>query len=93
MRSLDDLRSHPLASFASGITLGLAAAGVTFVAIRAAKRRAGARRERSRPHPVIDGAKPIDPVELTLGPPPEALSSAPRLESEIEDPPPFSQRW
>jgi hypothetical protein len=92
MRTLD-LRSHPVASFATGITLGLAAAGVAFVAARAAERRSLRLRERARAHPVIDGARPIDPVELTVGPPPESRQSAPRLESEMEDPEPFSQRW
>jgi hypothetical protein len=80
------------ASFLGGLTLGLAAAGVAAVTIRAARRRRS-RWEDAQAHPIIDGAKPIDPVALTIGPPIESSASEIRLESEQIDPPVNSQRW
>lgn len=77
-------------SFLGGLTVGLALSGVAVLIARAAQRR-GERRELV--HPVIDGAKPIDPVALTVGPPIETAVTTVRLESEIEDVPPVSQRW
>ncbi len=87
MRSVD-VRSP---SFLGGLTVGLALSGVAVLIARASKRRA----PRPEPvhHPVIDGAKPIDPVALTVGPPFEGTATVVRLESEIEDVPPVSQRW
>jgi hypothetical protein len=79
-------------SFAAGFTLGLVVTGVTYVLARAVRRRAERRQEIA--HPVIDGAKPIDPVKLEVGPEPEpGAAETIRLESEIEDPPINSQRW
>lgn len=85
MRSVD-LRSP---SFLGGLTVGLALSGVAILIARAAQRRTV---EREPIHPVIDGARPIDPIALTIGPPTESLTSV-RLESEIEDVPAISQRW
>lgn len=82
-----DLRTP---SFLGGLALGLAASGVALFTIRAAKRRSKGPEPK---HPVIDGAKPIDPVALSVRPPEESSVSTLRLESEIEDVPPVSQRW
>jgi hypothetical protein len=89
MRSVN-LRSP---SFAIGFTLGLALTGVTFALGRVVQRRFAARPMKDLAHPVIDGAKPIDPVKLEIGPDPEPGAGTIRLESEIEDPPINSQRW
>ncbi len=88
MRSVD-LRSP---SFLGGLTVGLALSGVAFLISRAAKRRTSTA-VREPAHPVIDGARPIDPVALMVGPPIEAGISTVRLESEIDDVAPVSQRW
>jgi hypothetical protein len=89
MRSID-LRSP---SFALGFTLGLAFTGVTFALGRVVKRRVVARPKKNLAHPVIDGAKPIDPVKLEIGPDVEPGAGTIRLESEIEAPRDNSQRW
>jgi hypothetical protein len=86
-----DLRSP---SFAVGFTLGLVLTGVTFALGGVARRRT----ERSKAkanlaHPIIDGAKPIDPVKLEIGPDIEPGAGTIRLESEMVDPPVNSQRW
>jgi len=77
-------------SFAVGFTLGLVLTGVTIAIGRVMRRRAECGKVS---HPVIDGAKPINPVDLTVGPPIEPGAGGLRLESEIEDPPVNSQRW
>ena len=87
MRSLQ-LRTP---SFAAGFTLGLVLTGVTFALGRVVRRRA--ERPAKLAHPVIDGAKPIDPVKLEIGPDVEPGAGAIRLESESEEPPRNSQRW
>lgn len=78
-------------SFAAGFTLGLALTGVTFALSRVVRRLA--ERPEKISHPIIDGAKPIDPVKLEIGPAPESGAGTIRLESESEDPPVNSQRW
>lgn len=90
MRSLQ--LSSP--SFAAGFTLGLLLTGVTF-ALRGVVRRRIERPARAKlAHPIIDGAKPIDPVKLEIGPDVEpGVGGALRLESELEEPRDNSQRW
>lgn len=78
-------------SFAVGFTLGLVLTGVTIAIGRVIRRRAESPEKIS--HPVIDGAKPINPVDLEIGPPIESGAGTIRLESEIEDQPINSQRW
>lgn len=77
-------------SFVAGFTLGLALTGVTFALSRVVRRLA---EKPDIAHPIIDGAKPIDPVKLAIGPEPEPGAGTIRLESELEDPPINSQRW
>lgn len=79
-------------SFALGFTAGLALMGVTFALSRALKRRAE-RPVKNLAHPIIDGAKPIDPVKLEIGPEVEPGAGTIRLESEIVEPRDNSQRW
>lgn len=79
-------------SFAAGFTLALVLTGVTFALGRVVKRRVN-RPSKKLAHPVIDGAKPIDPVNLTIGPDVEPGAGTIRLESEIEPPADNSQRW
>jgi hypothetical protein len=86
MRSLQ-LRSP---SFAAGFTLGLVLTGVTFALGRVVRRRPA---RRKLAHPIIDGARPIDPVKLEIGPDVEPGAGTIRLESEIEAPRDNSQRW
>jgi hypothetical protein len=76
-------------AFAAGFTLGLVLTGVTFALGRVVKRRAQAKVA----HPVIDGAKPINPRKLEIGPETEPTTPTIRLESEMVDPPVNSQRW
>jgi len=88
MRSLQ-LRSP---TFALGFTLGLVLTGVAF-----ATRRVATRRQRKPSFPadrtIIDGAKPIDPVELAVGPAIEPGAGTIHLAGELDDPPVNSQRW
>ena len=73
--------------------LGLVLSGVTF-ALRGVVRRRMERPARTRlAHPVIDGAKPIDPVKLEIGPDVEEGAGNIRLESEMVEPRGNSQRW
>jgi hypothetical protein len=78
--------------FFGGLVVGLASAGVAILSFGGI-RRIRARRTPEPVRPVIDGARPIDPVKLAARPAEEASMMPPRLESEIEDPEPFSQRW
>jgi hypothetical protein len=89
MRSLQ-LRSP---SFAAGFTLGLVLTGVTFALGRVVRRRIERPARRKLAHPIIDGARPIDPVKLEIGPDVEPGAGTIRLESEIEAPRDNSQRW
>lgn len=89
MRSLK-LRSP---SFTAGFALGLVATGVAFALARVVRRRIERPSRAELAHPVIDGAKPIEPVKLEIGPEIEPGAGTIRLESEIEDPPRNSQRW
>lgn len=89
MRSLQ----LPSPSFAAGFTLGLVLTGVTFGLSRAVRRRVERTKRPNLAHPVIDGAKPIDPVKLEIGPEVEPGAGTIRLESEIEVPNNDSQRW
>jgi hypothetical protein len=89
MRSLQ-LRSP---TFAAGLTLGLALTGVAFALSGVVRRRLERPARRKLAHPVIDGAKPIDPVKLEIGPDVEPGAGTIRLESEIEEPLGNSQRW
>ena len=89
MRSLQ-LRSP---NFAVGFTLGLVLSGVTFALGRVVRRRVERPSRAKLAHPVIDGAKPIDPVKLEIGPDIEPGAGAIRLESEIEEPIGNTQRW
>lgn len=79
-------------SFAKGLAVGLATAGVAFLAFEAIRRaRAGAALQggdRLR----IDGARPIDPVLLEARPDPDGAEHH-TLASEIPDIAPHSQRW
>ncbi len=82
----------PSTSFAKGLALGLATAGVAFFAFEAIRRARAAPLEagdRIR----IDGARPIDPLLLDLRPDPDGGSVRHTLASEIPDVPPQSQRW
>jgi hypothetical protein len=89
MRSLQ-LRSP---SFAAGFTLGLVLSGVALGLARIARRRVE-HHSFAADRTVIDGAKPIDPVNLELGPDVEpGAGGAIRLESEMETPRDNSQRW
>lgn len=80
-------------SFAAGFTLGLVLTGVTYALGRVLKRRVEARSIDGVAHPVIDGAKPINPVDLEVGPPIEPGAAAIRLESEMPDASLKTQRW
>lgn len=89
MRSLE-LRSP---TFAVGFTLGLVLTGVTFALGGVIRRRTARPARAELVHPVIDGAKPIDPVNLTIGPDIEPGAGTVRLESEMIEPLGNSQRW
>lgn len=80
--------------FLAGLVVGLAGAGVAFAAIGAGRRRR-ARPEKTDDRLVIDGARAADPIALSVQPGTEANSSGPaaRLESEVVDVSPLSQRW
>ena len=74
--------------------IGLTLAGVTLLTAEAA-RRARARRTAGPTAPVIDGVHPPNGPELDARPAEEANASEqpPRLESEIPEFSPMSQRW
>ena len=79
-------------SIAAGFTLGLVLTGVALALGRVARRRVE-HRSFAADRTVIDGAKPIDPVKLEIGPDIEPGAGTIRLESEIEDPIGNTQRW
>ena len=79
-------------SSAVGFTLGLVLSGVALALGRVARRRVE-HRSFASDRTVIDGAKPIDPVNLEIGPEVEPGAAGIRLESEIEDPVGNTQRW
>lgn len=89
MRSVQ-LRSP---TFAVGFTLGLVLTGVTYALGGVVRRRMERPARAKLVHPVIDGAKPIDPVNLAIGPDVEPGAGTIRLESEIDAPLDNSQRW
>jgi hypothetical protein len=79
-------------SFATGVAVGLSFAAVAYFAKRALTKREYADVDLSKTF--IDGAKPIDPVKLTLGPAEESNSpNAARVEGELDDVSLRSQRW
>ena len=83
--------------FLRGVVAGLACAGVALLTFGAAKRvaRLLGRRDAARlsDRMVIDGARPINPIDLDLQSPPESRSTSRRLESEGPDAAIVSQRW
>lgn len=85
---------NAISPFYSGIFTGLALAGVALGTVGAV-RRIRARRLASHRAvvPAIDGVRPPDEVELAVTPPREANSIPHRVEGDIIDPLPVSQRW
>lgn len=80
-------------SFAKGLALGLATAGVAFFAFEAIRRARAAATFEAGDRIRIDGARPIDPLLLDLRPDPDGGSVRHTLASEIPDVEPQSQRW
>ena len=84
--------------FLQGVVAGIACAGVALLTLGAAKRVARLRSRSSdvahfAERTVIDGARPINPIDLELQSPPESRSTSRRLESEGPDVAVVSQRW
>lgn len=82
-------------AFLQGAIAGLALAGVAIVTYEAGRRvlRSRENRLRTADRALIDGARPINPIDLDLQQPPETRSTARRLESEGPDAAHVSQRW
>lgn len=80
-------------AFSSGVVVGLAAAGVTFLAVEAARRARRARLYEADRPVVIDGVHAPQSAELNARPAEEGNAATRRLESEAPDIQPFSQRW
>lgn len=93
MRSTLALHALHAPSFAGGVAVGLGAAAVAIWTVQA-RRRARARAMEREHVRVIDGTAPESEVALALRPQEEASTAPPgRLESEIIEPAPESQRW
>lgn len=80
-------------SFAKGCALGLATAGVAFLAFEAIRRARASAALESGDRIHIDGARPLDPILLETRPDPDGGGRHHTLMSEIPDVPPQSQRW
>lgn len=90
-------------AFSLGLIVGLVASCTAALVVGARNRHTfrklvgspAARRDAKviPPYPVIDGVAPLDPIALSVRPPEEVSPPSVRLESEMEDPPPLSQRW
>ena len=84
---------HTKEGFLGGVVVGLAAFGVTLLTVGAVRRML-ARKNFDEPLPrFIDGVHPPTEVELDTRPPSEANAPVRRLESEMVDFQPLSQRW
>jgi len=78
-------------SFAAGLAFGLTISAVAYAASRKLRRRTY---DVDLTKTFIDGAKPINPVDLTVQVAEEATSEhCARVEGELGDPPARSQRW
>ena len=80
-------------SFAKGLALGLATAGVAFVAFEAIRRARAPSRLGTNDRLRIDGVRPLDPLLRATRPDPDGGAERHTLASEIPDVPPQSQRW
>lgn len=88
---LSPLSQTRIGSFAAGLALGVSLCTLAYTASRKLRRKTF---DVDLTKTFIDGAKPINPVDLTVQVAEEATSEhCARVEGELGDPPANSQRW